>query len=68
MPFQQVDGSLTRRYVGTGLGLHLTKKIVTMLGGDIWVKSRYGKGSEFAFTLPLQYKGDEDNEKDTGSR
>jgi PAS domain S-box-containing protein len=66
-PFQQVDGSLTRRFEGTGLGLHHSKKILNMLGGDIWVKSEYGKGSDFGLTLPLKYGGDEDNEENTGS-
>jgi PAS domain S-box-containing protein len=67
-PFQQVDGSLTRRFEGTGLGLHHSKKILNMLGGNIWVKSRYGKGSDFSFILPLKYRGDEDDEENTGSR
>jgi len=65
-PFQQVDGSLTRRFEGTGLGLHHSKKILTMLGGDIWIKSKYGKGSDFGLILPLKYRGDEDNEENTG--
>jgi PAS domain S-box-containing protein len=66
-PFQQVDGSLTRKFQGTGLGLHLSKKILSVLGGDIWVKSRYGKGSDFGLILPLKYRGDGDNEENTGS-
>ena len=53
-PFQQIDASLTKKYEGTGLGLHLTKKLLALLGGDIWVKSEYGKGSEFTFSLPLR--------------
>ncbi|HEY41846.1 MAG TPA: PAS domain S-box protein [Dehalococcoidia bacterium] len=66
-PFQQVDGSLTRRFEGTGLGLHHSRKILQMLGGDIWIKSEYGKGSDFGLTLPLEYRGDENNEENTGS-
>ncbi len=54
--FQQVDMSSTKKHEGTGLGLYLSKKLVTMLGGDITVKSEYGKGSEFAFIIPLNYK------------
>ena len=54
--FQQIDMSSTKKHEGTGLGLYLAKKLVTLLGGDISVRSEYGKGSEFAFTLPLKYK------------
>ena len=52
-PFQQIDMSLTKKYEGTGLGLYLTRKLVVLLGGDISARSECGKGSEFAFTLPL---------------
>jgi PAS domain S-box-containing protein len=54
--FQQVDMSSTKKYEGTGLGLYLSKKLVTLLGGEMTVKSKFGKGSEFTFTLPLKYK------------
>lgn len=52
--FRQVDGSYARRYEGTGLGLVLTKRLVELHGGKIWVNSEYGKGSTFTFTLPLK--------------
>jgi len=51
--FRQIDGSARRRYEGTGLGLYLCKKLVTLLGGEIWAESEFGKGSRFTFTLPV---------------
>ncbi len=66
-PFQQVDVSLTKKNEGTGLGLYLTKKLATILRGDISVKCRYGKGSEFTFTVPLKYEEEPRSEANTGS-
>ena len=52
--FEQVDGSTSRRYEGTGLGLSLTKKLVELHGGKIWVESKgENKGSTFRFIVPL---------------
>ncbi len=51
--FQQVDGSASRPYEGTGLGLTLTRKFVEMQHGEIWVESEPGQGSSFYFTLPI---------------
>ncbi len=50
--FTQEDSTTTRRYGGTGLGLAICKQFVTLMGGDITVKSEPGHGSEFEFTLP----------------
>jgi len=55
--FAQVDGSTTREYGGTGLGLTICRRLVILMQGQIGVRSAAGQGSVFSFTVPLRHTG-----------
>ncbi|WP_424766959.1 ATP-binding protein [Paenibacillus sp. sgz302251] len=68
--FHQEDGTLKRKYEGTGLGLTISKKLAKLLGGTISLRSKKGEGSEFLLRLPLhpqqnvkEQSNDEDRER-----
>ena len=51
--FEQADGTVSHRYGGVGLGLAISKNIIELMGGKIWVESEIGAGTKFAFTIKL---------------
>jgi PAS domain S-box-containing protein len=52
--FRQIEYTANRKFGGSGLGLSISKSYVELLGGEIWLKSEPGKGSEFHFTIPYR--------------
>ncbi|MCZ6819417.1 MAG: PAS domain S-box protein [Calditrichaeota bacterium] len=56
--FHQIDSTDTRQYGGTGLGLAITKKVMDIIGGQVLVESRLGKGSTFTMVVPVKSKKD----------
>ena len=64
-PFEQADGSITRNYGGSGLGLVISKNLVEMMGGKISLNSREGEGSTFTFTIQCAAKKASEKKSDS---
>lgn len=61
-PFSQADSSLTRAHTGTGLGLHIIKQLTELLGGQVSMESRLGKGTSITVCLPLTFRANLDSD------
>ncbi|MDR0306913.1 MAG: response regulator [Chitinispirillales bacterium] len=55
LAFEQADSGTSREYGGTGLGLVISKRIIELMGGKIWIESELGKGARFIFTIKAKY-------------
>ncbi|MCB6191662.1 response regulator [Blautia marasmi] len=62
-PFEQENGTISRKYGGTGLGMAITKNLVSLLKGEIYVKSKKGEGTAFTVELPLEVPEGAENPK-----
>ena len=65
--FEQAEAGTSRKYGGTGLGLAISKRIIDLMGGEIWVESEQGCGSRFIFTVNMQRDPEESRRLPFGS-
>jgi signal transduction histidine kinase len=56
--FEQADGGISRKFGGTGLGLAISKRIVELMGGQIWIESKLGSGADFIFEIKAKFVDD----------
>jgi len=54
MSFNQADSNISQKFGGTGLGLAISKRIIELMGGEIWIESELGKGAKFIFTVKVK--------------
>jgi len=67
IPFEQIDGGADRKFGGAGLGLAISKHIIGLMGGEVSVESKPGKGSKFIFSVKTELRAPETKEKSTVS-